>query len=254
MRAARLPARARLRPDARRLGASRPRAGRPAPADQASPPASSGDGASAERPGIRVDQPGQGGGGGADPAPRPSTPIPEGTTDPNYAYALYNLGNALRLSGIPRRRSRCSSGACSIAQPALHRGCGACARPRRGRRRADPHHGVLGPTGGRGALPFWHGHRHSIRRRGLRRGEGRLAPARAREPGREGRLPARPGGPDRGERRRRCSRRTRGRRGRARGGAQRGAARPADADRGADRRDGGGRARDRRTSTTRSAR
>jgi tetratricopeptide (TPR) repeat protein len=27
--------------------------------------------------------------------------FPEGTTDLNYAYALYNLGNALRLSGRP---------------------------------------------------------------------------------------------------------------------------------------------------------
>jgi tetratricopeptide (TPR) repeat protein len=27
--------------------------------------------------------------------------FPEGTTDLNYAYALYNLGNALRLSGHP---------------------------------------------------------------------------------------------------------------------------------------------------------
>ena len=27
--------------------------------------------------------------------------FPEGTTDPNYGYALYNLGNALRLSGHP---------------------------------------------------------------------------------------------------------------------------------------------------------
>ena len=26
---------------------------------------------------------------------------PEGSTDLNYAYALYNLGNALRLSGHP---------------------------------------------------------------------------------------------------------------------------------------------------------
>ena len=27
--------------------------------------------------------------------------FPEGSTDLNYAYALYNLGNALRLSGHP---------------------------------------------------------------------------------------------------------------------------------------------------------
>jgi tetratricopeptide (TPR) repeat protein len=27
--------------------------------------------------------------------------FPEGSTDINYAYALYNLGNALRLSGHP---------------------------------------------------------------------------------------------------------------------------------------------------------
>jgi tetratricopeptide (TPR) repeat protein len=27
--------------------------------------------------------------------------FPEGTDDLNYAYALYNLGNALRLSGHP---------------------------------------------------------------------------------------------------------------------------------------------------------
>jgi len=27
--------------------------------------------------------------------------FPEGTSDLNYAYALYNLGNALRLSGHP---------------------------------------------------------------------------------------------------------------------------------------------------------
>ncbi len=27
--------------------------------------------------------------------------FPDGSTDINYAYALYNLGNALRLSGHP---------------------------------------------------------------------------------------------------------------------------------------------------------
>jgi eukaryotic-like serine/threonine-protein kinase len=74
----------------------------PAPAaeDQASPASSSTDGASLNAEGFSLIQ--QGRAAEAVPVLRQAVDsFPEGTTDLNYAYALYNLGNALRLSGQP---------------------------------------------------------------------------------------------------------------------------------------------------------
>jgi eukaryotic-like serine/threonine-protein kinase len=68
--------------------------------DQASPASSSTDGASLNAEGFSLIQ--QGRAAEAVPVLRQAVEsFPEGTTDLNYAYALYNLGNALRLSGHP---------------------------------------------------------------------------------------------------------------------------------------------------------
>jgi eukaryotic-like serine/threonine-protein kinase len=71
-------------------------------ADQASAPSSSSsvDGASLNAQGFSLINQGR----AAEAVPilrRAVDSYPEGTTDLNYAYALYNLGNALRLSGQP---------------------------------------------------------------------------------------------------------------------------------------------------------
>jgi serine/threonine protein kinase len=68
------------------------------PASSAS--ASSGDGVSLNAEGFSLIQQGR----AAEAVPilrRAVASFPEGTSDINYAYALYNLGNALRLSGHP---------------------------------------------------------------------------------------------------------------------------------------------------------
>ena len=66
--------------------------------DQASPPSSSADELNAE--GFSLIN--QGRAAEAVPILRQAVDsYPEGSTDLNYAYALYNLGNALRLSGHP---------------------------------------------------------------------------------------------------------------------------------------------------------
>ena len=65
-----------------------------------SPPPSSGDGASLNAEGFSLIQQGR----AAEAVPilrRAVDSFPEGTSDINYAYSLYNLGNALRLSGHP---------------------------------------------------------------------------------------------------------------------------------------------------------
>src|SRR5829696_935704 len=65
-----------------------------------SPPPSSGDGVSLNAEGFSLIQQGR----AAEAVPillRAVGSFPEGTSDINYAYALYNLGNALRLSGHP---------------------------------------------------------------------------------------------------------------------------------------------------------
>ena len=68
--------------------------------DQASPPSSSADGASLNAEGFSLIN--QGRAAEAVPILRQAVDsYPEGSTDLNYAYALYNLGNALRLSGHP---------------------------------------------------------------------------------------------------------------------------------------------------------
>jgi serine/threonine protein kinase len=81
--------------------ASEPAASEPAAVeDQASPPSSSADGASLNAEGFSLINQGR----AAEAVPilrRAVDSYPEGTTDLNYAYALYNLGNALRLSGHP---------------------------------------------------------------------------------------------------------------------------------------------------------
>ncbi len=72
----------------------------PASPDAPSSSSSSGDGASLNAQGFELINEGR---------PEEAVPIlrqavdsfPEGSTDLNYAYALYNLGNALRLSGHP---------------------------------------------------------------------------------------------------------------------------------------------------------
>jgi serine/threonine protein kinase len=71
-----------------------------APAEPAAPSTSSADGATLNAQGFELINEGR---------PAEAVPIlrqavaayPEGSTDLNYAYALYNLGNALRLSGHP---------------------------------------------------------------------------------------------------------------------------------------------------------
>jgi tetratricopeptide (TPR) repeat protein len=73
-----------------------------APADegQATPTPSSADGASLNAEGFSLIQ--QGRAEEAVPILRQAVEaFPDGSTDINYAYALYNLGNALRLSGHP---------------------------------------------------------------------------------------------------------------------------------------------------------
>jgi serine/threonine protein kinase len=68
--------------------------------DQASPPSSSADGSSLNAEGFSLIN--QGRAAEAVPILRQAVDsYPEGSTDLNYAYALYNLGNALRLSGHP---------------------------------------------------------------------------------------------------------------------------------------------------------
>ena len=67
---------------------------------QAGPSSSSADGASLNAEGFSLIQQGR----AAEAVPilrRAVAAFPDGTTDLNYAYALYNLGNALRLSGHP---------------------------------------------------------------------------------------------------------------------------------------------------------
>jgi predicted Ser/Thr protein kinase/TolA-binding protein len=72
----------------------------PAPAEPAAPSASSGDGTALNAQGFELINDGR----YAEAVPilrQAVQAFPEGTTDPNYGYALYNLGNALRLSGHP---------------------------------------------------------------------------------------------------------------------------------------------------------
>jgi eukaryotic-like serine/threonine-protein kinase len=72
----------------------------PSSTEQASPASSSTDGASLNAEGFSLIQ--QGRAAEAVPVLRQAVEsFPEGTTDLNYAYALYNLGNALRLAGQP---------------------------------------------------------------------------------------------------------------------------------------------------------
>jgi predicted Ser/Thr protein kinase len=71
----------------------------PAP-EQSAPPASSADGASLNEQGFALINEGR----AAEAVPilqRAVEAFPEGSGDLDYAYALYNLGNALRLSGQP---------------------------------------------------------------------------------------------------------------------------------------------------------
>jgi serine/threonine protein kinase len=71
----------------------------PAP-EESAPPVSSADGASLNEQGFALINEGR----AAEAVPilrRAVESFPEGTGDINYAYALYNLGNALRLSGNP---------------------------------------------------------------------------------------------------------------------------------------------------------
>ena len=73
--------------------------GAAAPASEAAP-SSSGDGASLNAQGFELISEGRA--EEAVPILRQAVDsFPEGSTDLNYAYALYNLGNALRLSGHP---------------------------------------------------------------------------------------------------------------------------------------------------------
>ena len=72
----------------------------PAAEEQASPEASSVEGARLNEIGFTLINQGR----AAEAVPilqRAVESLPEGTTDLNYAYALYNLGNALRLAGRP---------------------------------------------------------------------------------------------------------------------------------------------------------
>jgi eukaryotic-like serine/threonine-protein kinase len=89
--------------DSGRAGDSQPAASEEAaaaPAEPAVPSGSSADGATLNARGFELINEG---------TPAEAVPIlrqaveafPEGSTDLNYAYALYNLGNALRLSGHP---------------------------------------------------------------------------------------------------------------------------------------------------------
>jgi len=86
-----------------RGGSEEPSTEEPAPApvtEGASSSSSSTDGASLNAEGFSLIQ--QGRAAEAVPILRQAVAsFPEGTTDLNYAYALYNLGNALRLSGDP---------------------------------------------------------------------------------------------------------------------------------------------------------
>ena len=71
-----------------------------APVEEATPAVSSGDGVTLNAQGFELIN--QGRYAEAVPILRQAVAsFPEGSTDLNYAYALYNLGNALRLSGHP---------------------------------------------------------------------------------------------------------------------------------------------------------